>query len=55
VGQSEFGRDAIAKAKAVLERATNAAKGGDTLAAQAELEALRRTERMFKGVIARTT
>jgi molecular chaperone DnaK len=55
VGQSEFGRDAIAKAKAVLERAASAAKSGDTVAAQTELDALQRTERMFKGVIARTT
>jgi molecular chaperone DnaK len=54
VGQSEFGRDAIAKAKAVLERAGNAAKSGDVVAAQGELDALQRTERMFKGVIART-
>jgi molecular chaperone DnaK len=54
VGQSEFGRDAISKARAVLERAGAAAASGDLLLAQAELEALHRTERMFKGVIART-
>jgi molecular chaperone DnaK len=54
VGKSEFGRDAITKAKAVLERAAHAAAHGDAATAQAELDALERTERMFKGVIARS-
>lgn len=53
VGQSEFGRDAVGKARAVIERADRAVEGTDLQALHRELESLQRTQRMFKGVVAR--
>ncbi len=53
VGQSEFGRDAVSKARAVIERSVAAIDSKDLNAVQKELEALQRTQRMFKGVVAR--
>jgi molecular chaperone DnaK len=55
VGNSEFGRDAVKKARALLDRVSKAAESGDVTAAQADLDTLQRTERMFKGVLARTS
>jgi molecular chaperone DnaK len=52
VGQSEFGRDAVEKAKDVLKRAADALDSGDVESVRQELEALERTRRMFKGVVA---
>lgn len=52
VGQSEFGRDAVSKARQVVARATAAVDSQDLSAVQKEAEALQRTQRMFRGVMA---
>jgi molecular chaperone DnaK len=54
VGSADFGRDAIGKAQSVLERVRQAITRKDTQAVVDQLEQLARTERMFKGVVART-
>ncbi len=54
VGSADFGRDAIGKAQTVLERVRQAIERKDTAAVRDQLEQLARTERMFKGVVART-
>lgn len=51
VAGSDFGRDAIEKARAVVEKARNLMGGTDTAALKEHLEALGRTHRMFKGVV----
>ncbi len=51
VAGSDFGRDAIAKAKAVVEKARQAMQGSDVAAVREQIEALARTQRMFKGVV----
>jgi hypothetical protein len=38
-----------------LDRVSKAMASGDVAAAHAELDTLQRTERMFKGVLARTS
>lgn len=54
VGGADFGRDAIGKAQSVLERVRQAIERKDTASVKDQLEQLARTERMFKGVVART-
>jgi molecular chaperone DnaK len=54
VGGADFGRDAISKAQGVLERVRKAIERKDTGAVKDQLDQLARTERMFKGVVART-
>lgn len=54
VGSADFGRDAIAKAQGILERARQAIERKDTAAVKEQLEQLARTERMFRGVVARS-
>src|SRR5690606_19243689 len=54
VASSDFGRDAIDKAKAVLARAASAMAARDTEELKQQVEALSRTHRMFKGVVSRT-
>jgi molecular chaperone DnaK len=54
VGSADFGRDAIGKAQSVLERVRKAIERKDTGAVKDQLDQLARTERMFKGVVART-
>jgi molecular chaperone DnaK len=54
VGSADFGRDAIGKAQTVLERVRKAIERKDTGAVKDQLDQLARTERMFKGVVART-
>jgi molecular chaperone DnaK len=54
VGSADFGRDAIGKAQNVLDRVRLAIERKDTGAVKEQLEQLARTERMFKGVVART-
>jgi molecular chaperone DnaK len=49
-----FGRDAIAKAKAVLERAERETKGNDLRALGEVGESLERTLNMFRGVVTKT-
>ncbi len=53
VGGADFGRDAISKARSVLERARKAIDAKDKQAVRDQIEQLARTERMFKGVVAR--
>ena len=53
VGGADFGRDAISKARNVLERARKAIDAKDKQAVRDQIEQLARTERMFKGVVAR--
>ncbi|MCA9630707.1 MAG: molecular chaperone DnaK [Myxococcales bacterium] len=54
VASSDFGRDAIDKAKAVLSKTEQAMKARDTDELKQQVEALSRTHRMFKGVVSRT-
>ncbi|MBN2193940.1 MAG: molecular chaperone DnaK [Polyangiaceae bacterium] len=54
VGGADFGRDAISKARNVLDRARKAIAAKDKQAVKDHLEQLARTERMFKGVVARS-
>jgi len=51
VAGSDFGRDAIDKARAVVERAQQLIESGDTPALREQIDALARTQRMFKGVV----
>lgn len=51
VAGSDFGRDAIEKARAVVERAQQLMEQGDTQALKEQIDALARTQRMFKGVV----
>ncbi len=53
VGGADFGRDAISKARAVLDRARKAIESRETDAVKEQVEQLARTQRMFKGVVAR--
>jgi hypothetical protein len=53
VASSDFGKDAIGKAKAVVERARAAIGKKDVSAVREQIEGLARTQRMFKGVVAK--
>ncbi|MEM6786576.1 MAG: molecular chaperone DnaK [Myxococcota bacterium] len=53
VASSDFGREAIGKAKSVLDATKAALEAGDLAALKENNEALSRTLRMFKGVVAR--
>jgi molecular chaperone DnaK len=53
VASSDFGRDAIGKAKGILEKAKEALGKKDPTALKAQIDALARTHRMFKGVVSR--
>src|SRR5262245_14360215 len=53
VGSADSGRDAIGKAKTILEKARAAISRKDTEGVKAQVEQLARTQRMFKGVVAR--
>jgi molecular chaperone DnaK len=54
VATSDFGRDAIEKAKGVVAKARHAVLKRDVMAIRSEIEGLSRTHRMFKGVVAKT-
>jgi molecular chaperone DnaK len=54
VATSDFGRDAIEKARAVVAKARHAVGKRDVAAIKSEIDALSRTHRMFKGVVAKT-
>jgi molecular chaperone DnaK len=54
VAGSDFGRDAIEKAKGVVDRARTLLEQGDIQALEEELESLGRTQRMFKGVVGKS-
>ncbi len=53
VASSDFGRDAIGKAKGILDKAKEALQKRDLSSLKAQLDALARTHRMFKGVVSR--
>ncbi|HLV21288.1 MAG TPA: molecular chaperone DnaK [Polyangiaceae bacterium] len=53
VGSADFGRDALSKARGVLDRAKNAIELKRTELIKEQVEQLARTQRMFKGVVAR--
>jgi molecular chaperone DnaK len=53
LGSSEFGKDALAKARIAISGAKTAAAQGDPTALATHLAALERTQRMFKGVVTR--
>ncbi len=55
VGASDFGRDALAKARSVVERARQAVQRKDTGAVREQVDMLERTIRMFRGVVSRGT
>jgi molecular chaperone DnaK len=55
VASSDFGKDAIGKARAVLEKARAAIGRKDVGAIREQIEGLSRTQRMFKGVVAKTS
>ena len=54
VAGSDFGRDAIDKAKGVVDNARTLLEHGDIDALKEELESLGRTQRMFKGVVGKS-
>ncbi|MDB4940737.1 MAG: Chaperone protein DnaK [Labilithrix sp.] len=54
VASSDFGRDAIEKAKAIVDKARTAIERKDAAAVKEQIEGLTRTHRMFKGVVAKT-
>jgi molecular chaperone DnaK len=53
VASSDFGRDAISKARSVLEKSRDAIRRKETQAVKDQVEGLARTQRMFKGVVSR--
>jgi molecular chaperone DnaK len=54
VATSDFGRDAIGKARGVVERARHAIDRQDLTALREQIDGLARTQRMFKGVVSKT-
>ena len=54
VAGSDFGRDAIDKARAVVDRARRLMERNDTAGLKEQIEALGRTQRMFKGVVGKS-
>jgi molecular chaperone DnaK len=54
VAGSDFGRDAIDKARAVVERARNLMERNDAAGLKEQIDALTRTQRMFKGVVGKS-
>ena len=54
VAGSDFGRDAIDKAKGVVDNARTLLERGDVAGLKDELESLGRTLRMFKGVVGKS-
>jgi molecular chaperone DnaK len=54
VAGSDFGRDAIEKARSVVKRARALIESSDSVQLKEQLDALARTQRMFKGVIGKT-
>lgn len=50
VATSDFGRDAIAKARSIIQKARQAMERKDLLALKEQMDGLARTQRMFKGV-----
>jgi len=53
VAASDFGRDAINKARSIVDRTKQAIGKRDAASVKEQMESLMRTHRMFKGVVAR--
>jgi molecular chaperone DnaK len=54
VASSDFGRDAIDKARNIVDKARAAITKRDIAAMKEQIDGLTRTQRMFKGVVAKT-
>ncbi len=54
VAASDFGREAVNKARTILKEAKEAIENRDLNAIKSQTEALARTHRMFKGVVTKT-
>ena len=54
VASSDFGRDAIAKAKTIVQKAKQAIERRDLPGLKEQIEGLSRTQRMFKGVVSKS-
>jgi molecular chaperone DnaK len=54
VAGSDFGRDAIEKARTVVDKARALMERGDIPALKEQIDALARTQRMFKGVVGKS-
>ena len=54
VAGSDFGRDAIEKARAVVDRARMLMDRNDSAGLKEQIDALTRTQRMFKGVVGKS-
>jgi molecular chaperone DnaK len=54
VASSDFGRDAIEKARAIVQKTRDAIKKQDLASVKEQIDGLARTQRMFKGVVAKT-
>jgi molecular chaperone DnaK len=54
VASSDFGRDAIDKARSIVDKARAAIQKKDIAAVKEQIDGLTRTQRMFKGVVAKT-
>jgi molecular chaperone DnaK len=53
VASSDFGREALSKARGILQKTREAMEKKDPAAVKEQMEALSRTHRMFKGVVSR--
>ena len=53
VASSDFGRDAIGKARGIVDRTRQSIQKKDMPAVREQIESLARTHRMFKGVVSR--
>ncbi len=53
VASSDFGRDAIGKARGIVDRTRQSIGKKDVAAVREQIESLARTHRMFKGVVSR--
>jgi molecular chaperone DnaK len=54
VASSDFGRDAIDKARAIVAKTREAIRKQDLAVVKEQIDGLSRTQRMFKGVVAKT-
>jgi molecular chaperone DnaK len=54
VASSDFGRDAISKARTIVQKAKQAIERRDLPALKEQIEGLSRTQRMFKGVVSKS-
>ena len=55
VAGSDYGKDAVEKARIVVEKARAAMAAGNAKGVREQIEALQRTQRMFKGVVGKVS